>query len=399
MHPYKPFPPLALVCLLVASGNWLSAAAQSPAPPDKRLAAYRQNLNTLRQTWKGSRELPAISFFLFGMGDRRKMIYKDGQLRDAVTGEVLRKWPVKRELILPPDYTVELETTDGRRVRIREDEAGVYLREKDRDEALTESPLKLPAFAGHPYGPVLRVLHHEILINIHRGLPVPNFFVYAKPWFRDAALMGMVLKATGNLHLVKDWILNIRDPFDRNNHGISEADNPGQVLYLLSLVADAKHPTVALVLDSARQFRKENYIEGKTDYARHPVYQTKWLKYGLRALGLEDPYVVPNVADNYSSLFWWGFKDHHVAGPRFDANAAKLYPYLVWAEDHFYGEKHGVLGNRDYPLSWEQQASDARYPGLAVLDPQYVSLKLSAPHTWHAAEMFLLLVETGDGRR
>ena len=82
-----------------------------------------------------------------------------------------------------------------------------------------------------------------------------------------------------------------------------------------------------------------------------------------------------------------------MTGPRFDANAAKLYPYLVWAEDHLYGEKHGVLGNRDYPLSWEQQASDARYPGLAAFDPQYVSLKLSAPHTWHAAEMFLLLTE------
>jgi hypothetical protein len=400
MQPLKRIPRLApfLVWLLVATGTWLPAAAQSPAAPDKRLDAYRQNLNALRQTWKGSRELPAISFFLFGMGDRRKMIYKDGQLKDAVTEEVLRKWPVKRELILPPDYTVELETTDGRRVRIREDEAGVYLHEKDRDEPLTESKLQLPTFAGHPYGPVLRVLHHEILINIHRGLPVPNFFVYAKPWFRDAALMGMVLKKTGNLHLVKEWILNIRDPFDRNNHGISEADNPGQVLYLLSLVADAKHPSVAMVLDSARQFRKGSYIEGKTDYALHPVYQTKWLKYGLKALGLEDPYSVPNVADNYSSLFWWAFKDHHVPGPRFDANAARLYPYLVWAEDHFYGEKHGVLGNRDYPLSWEQQASDARYPGLAVLDPQYVSLKLSAPHTWHAAEMFLLLTEARSGK-
>ncbi len=391
MHASKPILRLVPAWLLMAA--WLPAAAQSSAAPDKRLAAYRQSLNALRGQWKGSRELPAISFFLFGMGDRRKLIYKDGQLKDAVSGETLRKWPVKRELILPDDYTVELETTDGRQVRIREDEAGVYLREKDRDEPLTESPLKLPTFAGHPYGPVLRVLHHEILINIHRGLPVPNFFVYAKPWFRDAALMGMVLKQTGNLHLIKDWVLGIRDPFDRNNHGISEADNPGQVLYLLSLVTDAKHPTVALVLDSARQFRKGNYVEGKTDYALHPVYQTKWLKFGLQALGLEDPYTVPAVADNYSSLFWWAFKDQHVPGPRFDANAAKLYPYLVWAEDHFYGERHGVLGNRDYPLSWEQQASDARYPGLAVLDPQYVSLKLSAPHTWHAAEMFLLLAE------
>lgn len=205
MQPLKHIPRLApfLVWLLVATGTWLSAAAQFPAAPDKRPDAYRQNLNTLRQTWKGSRELPAIPFFLFGMGDRRKMIYKD-------------------------------------------------------------------------------------------------------------------------------------------------------------------------------------------QVAQVRVFQ---------ALGLEDPYTVPNVADHYSSLVWWGFKEGHVPGPRFDANAAKLYPYLVWAEDHFCGEKHGVPGDRDYPLSWEQQASDARYPGLAVLDPQYVSLKPSAPHTWYAAEMFLLLAETGEVRR
>jgi hypothetical protein len=70
MHAFKPIHKLILAWL-VAAATWLPAAAQSSAAPDKRLAAYRQNLNALRGQWKGSRELPAISFFLFGMGDRR----------------------------------------------------------------------------------------------------------------------------------------------------------------------------------------------------------------------------------------------------------------------------------------------------------------------------------------
>ena len=70
----------------------------------------------------------------------------------------------------------------------------------------------------------MRVLRHEILINIVNGKPVPNLFVYPKPWYRDAATMCMCLKKTGNLHLVEDWILGLKEPFDRNNDGDCEPD-------------------------------------------------------------------------------------------------------------------------------------------------------------------------------
>jgi hypothetical protein len=205
--------------------------------------------------------------------------------------------------------------------------------------------------------------------------------------------MAMVLKQTSNLHLIKDWILSIRDPFDRNNHGISEADNLGQVLYLVSLVSDTSHPVVQTVLDSSKLFTKENYLEGKTDDALHPVFQTKWLKYGLKSLGLPDHYTIPAVYDSYSSLFWWDYKDQHVSGSRFDEGNSHNYPYLVWAEDHFYGEKRGIVTSQEYPLSWEAHASDANYAALKVLDQGLVSQKLSPAHTWHASEMFLLLME------
>lgn len=66
---------------------------------------------------------------------------------------------------------------------------------------------------------------------------------------------------------------------------------------------------------------------------------------------------------------------------------------LAWAEDHFYGEKRGPLGNRDYPLSWEANASQADYKRMNRISPLYSEQKLSVPHTWHAAEMFLRLLE------
>jgi hypothetical protein len=360
---------------------------------EEKLALYQTNLAQLRGEHTQTRQMPDLDFFLFGMGDRPKMYYKNGRLKDALTGVVLRKWQVKKEVIVPSEYTVSLETQDGQQIKIIENENGVYLFNGQKITVLSESQLNLPSFEGHPYAPVLRVLHHEVLINIHNGLPVPNFIVYKKPWFRDAALMAMVLKQTSNLHLIKDWILSIRDPFDRNNHGISEADNLGQVLYLVSLVSDTSHPVVQTVLDSSKLFTKENYLEGKTDYALHPVFQTKWMKYGLKSLGLPDHYTIPAVYDSYSSLFWWDYKDQHVSGNRFDEGNSHNYPYLVWAEDHFYGEKRGIVTSQEYPLSWEAQASDANYAALKVLDQGLVNQKLSPAHTWHASEMFLLLLE------
>ena len=56
------------------------------------------------------------------------------------------------------------------------------------------------------------------------------------------------------------------------------------------------------------------------------------------------------------------------------------------------GEGHGVAYPRDDPLTWEQRASQANYAALTVLDRAYVEARLSAPHTWHAAEVFLYVL-------
>jgi hypothetical protein len=132
-----------------------------------------------------------------------------------------------------------------------------------------------------------------------------------------------------------------------------------------------------------------DHILGRSDFADHPIYQTKWAKFGLASLGLPDPYQVPLLPDSYSALFWWDYRDRNVPGEPFQGTD---YPYLNWAEAHFHGETGALFGDRDYPLTWEANASQANYSALAPFLPAYTAEKLAAPHTWHAAEMFLSLL-------
>jgi hypothetical protein len=68
------------------------------------------------------------------------------------------------------------------------------------------------------------------------------------------------------------------------------------------------------------------------------------------------------------------------------------YPYLGWACDHFHHAKTSPISNRDYPLTWEQNASQAHYQGMDVIAPVYAQQRLATPHAWHAAEVFLYLL-------
>lgn len=69
------------------------------------------------------------------------------------------------------------------------------------------------------------------------------------------------------------------------------------------------------------------------------------------------------------------------------------YPYLTWAGSHHSVQKKGKLSDRDYPLTWEAKASQADYRGMDLIDPAYARERLCTPHTWHAAEAFLDLLE------
>ncbi len=65
-----------------------------------------------------------MRFFLFGMGQRAKFIYRDGKLLDASTGAVVREWTLGGETIVPPDYEVTLQTAAGAMMALAFKETG-----------------------------------------------------------------------------------------------------------------------------------------------------------------------------------------------------------------------------------------------------------------------------------
>lgn len=391
--------PLRSVVLLPVM--WIFCSISISGKTDKEemsLEKYRKNLATFRLEFGGSRDMPDVHFFLFGMGNRTKYIYKEGILRNATTGEIIKKWEVVKETILPPDYAVFITLSDGKHISIIENEEAVWIIQDNSKIAVkgTDTSLKLPEFKEYKYPDILKVLHHEILINIIDGKPVPNFLVYKNPWRRDGAMMAMCLKQTDNINLIRDWTLSLTDPYDRNNSGETEADNLGQTLFLLSFFTDKNHPLVTKIIEETRKYEvsgiKGIYIKGRSDFHEVPVYQTKWLKFGLKALGLTDHYSIPEVKDDYSALFWWDYKDNYMPGTT-DANNKDKYPYLGWACDNFHGTRTSPISNRDYPLTWEIDASQADYKGMALVDEKYVQQRNSSPHTWHASEVFLYLLK------
>lgn len=377
------------------------SACQTPPDPEKMLAQYRAELDTFRAEFGGSSTMPDVSFFLFGMGNRTKLLYNFGALTNIQTGDTLYSWKLKKQQIVPPLYSVFLTNSNNEKIVISEDEQGVWIEINGNKQLIpgTESPIVLPDFKGSKYASVLRVLHHEILINIVDSKPLPNFMVYGNPWRRDGAMMAFCLEKTKNVELIKDWALSLTDPYDRNNAGETECDNLGQTLYLLSLFGDSTHPLVKNIRIEASRFevRDSNglYLKGRSDFHEAPVYQTKWMKFGLKKLGMADPYQIPAINDNYSALFWWDYTDSYLQGTldAYDQWKDDKYPYIGWAADHFHKLKRNPISNRDYPLTWETDASQADYNGMQIIDPMLTKMRISLPHTWHAAEIFLYIFD------
>ncbi len=325
-------------------------------------------------------------FFIFGMGNRRKLLFFRNRLTDIFSGEILHVFPGQPVKIVPEEYLVQVGEQE-----IRENEEGIFLKTGSEEKALDSGSLKIPEFEGNRQRAALKILFHEIAVNIVDGKPLPNLFVYRKPWYRDAAMMCMVLEKTGNIDLVRDWICSLDEMYDRNNAGNCEPDNLGQALYMISLVSDRKHPLVEKIVEEAEKRSRDRYIAGITDGEFHPVYQTKWLKLGLQSLGIPDPYLVPDVSDTYASLFW--MDGHRERECRDDFSwEGEDYPYLQVARAHTCGRKCPVLTAR-FPMTWEKNASEADYRGNLPYFKNYYEEKLCAPHTWHASELFLWLME------
>ncbi len=344
---------------------------------------------------------PEKQFYIFGFGPREKYIYKQGgELIQFNTGKVVRKFDVKREKFLFDRYRVVIWTNDERTYDLYENENGVYLDNitngtREESECLTTSKrINLPDFEEYKYPEQLRILHGEILTSFLGKDPVPNIYVYKKPWYRDGAMMALCLEKTGNLHIMRDWALGITDLYDRNNKGNCEPDNLGQLAFVLSCFVDKTYPLVKEIEIEAKRIMENGLLTGMTDYNHHEIYSTLWLKYAFERLDMDTSYIkIPSEFDSYARMFWMDKSEVETETP-FSFTYDEKYPYLTWALWHFNGdtvdEKYLEI---KYPMSWEIEASEANYEAIAPLSTEYAKNKCGAPHSWHSAEMLMYLIE------
>ena len=334
---------------------------------------------------------PENKFFLFGMGHRQKYVYKNGKFTNVKTNEIKFSWEVDSEKFIYDEYKVILNLKDGKTVTIYETEIGLYI----DDLCIEKSPIHLPDFKEYKYEKALRILHHEVLISFNGIIPVPNIYVYDTAWYRDCAMMALVFDKTGNIDLLKEWALSITDLYDRNNAGHCEPDNLGQLAFILSFFVDKSYPLVNDIVNEAKSIMKNGLLTGMTDFNHHEIYSTLWLRLGLDKLGIDTSFIkIPMEFDSYARMFWMdktGIERVH----RFENNYDENYPYLWWAVKHFENEPidESLINPNIYPMSWERLASQAKYEKIASLSKEYAENNFSAPHSWHASEQFMYLIE------
>ena len=352
----------------------------TPFEAQTRLEAYQKSLSDFKSAHGGEVKINTSRFLLFGMGNREKLIYEDGKLMTYPLGRIIYDFKPKSDYILPADRCVVI-FSERKDYEIIEDNDAVFIVDEIGKHPVegTEINISLPDFENYPYPMICRVLYDEILFNITAGKPVPSYGHYRTAWYRDGALIAMCLQRFGHLDLIRDWILGLNSPYDFNRgRHISELDNLGEALFLISTVSDKNHPLVPIILAELKKYEVKRcdgiYLDGITDFAPHPLYITKWAKYGLRSLGLDDPYIIPpDICDDYSELFWMDFMDVDNPGD----NITDDWPYLTWASDHYHKKRENCkISDRDFPLTWE---------GCPTFSP------LTCPHTWHSSEALLYL--------
>ena len=342
---------------------------------------------------------PEKQFYIFGMGHRTKHLYKDGKLIEIQSGRVAFSWSVKKEKLLFDRYMVVIWTTDNKIFLIEENENGLYVSETTSGEreniiCLAESKIRLPDFEDCKYPAQLRILHQEILTSFIGTSPVPNIYVYDKPWYRDGAMMALALDTTGNVELLRPWALSITELYDKNNKGNCEPDNLGQLAFVLSFFVDKEYPLVKKIVSEAKRIMENGMLTGITDYNHHEEYSTLWLKLGLNRLGIDTSFIkIAGNFDNYSRMFWMD-RSEVERETKYENNYDEWYPYLWWAIKHFENEPiDEKYLEVKYPMSWEICASEATYEKIAPLSEEYAKHKCGAPHSWHASEMLMYLIE------
>ena len=372
-------------------------------------------------------------FFSFGMGDRKKMIYKKGKLIDLKTKQVIRSFDFTHEMIIPNMYTVLLLDQAGRITRIYEDETGVHVekgrmakiwedwnnynqweddRLNNRETKLVENittetistsknKINLPNFEESKVGRILKVLHQEILVNINQGKPRTTLMAKTNEsgLYREGMMAAMVLEETKNTWLFENWMKQIGSIYDCRNKleknepkCVESADNPGQLLYLLGAITNNRQDLINKIRTEVKQKAIDGEFTGKVDEEEMGYYPTALLINGGRKNRIELGYDFNlGKPDKYLGLTWW-LNDYKEA--KHGNIVDPIHPAKEWASVHQEPGHYGLTTILDeaYPLTFDGELTEAEAEEQKLINEHYSHEKgprLSS--IWHASEMFLML--------
>ena len=369
----------------------------------EKLEEYQQEYLDFQNTYQVETTFAAnwYDYYFMGMANRRKLLYQPNQIIDIETKKIIETFEEKEHYIIPNLYMVLIETRQGDFIKIVEDKDGVHFIKNGKDKVLegTNIPISLYSFENQKYSNINNILYGEILWNIKDSTIYPNIIVYHKPWYRDAAITSMVLKQTNNTDLISEWVEQIEDIYDRQNAGIEEADNLGELLYILSTQKNRRDDLINKIEEEAKRIARENpngyYLYGKTDFGDQYLYQNLWYQLGIESVGGNFEFDLSQIPeDNYSKMAWWS---PYQVKDQTEYETSEEYPYLSFAARHKLGKGTIIVNENLYPLSMEINASQANYENYREIENGLANAKISPLHSWSASELLLwLLDESGD---
>lgn len=333
-------------------------------------------------------------FYLFGMAYEDKFVYKDGVLKNITKDKIIFKSSIKKDLIVPNEYTVLMIDNNNKLIKIFENNKGLYIKSNSSIKTVfeRENLIQLDEFNNFVYSELLKSLNQETLFNFIGSKPTPSI-VYGNSWYRDAMLMTMVLEKTNNINIIKEWVDSISSDkvYDHaRGKELSEADNLGEMLYIIYATKSTNEDLKNNIVEEIKRVKnKNNHIKSNIDAFDQEYYPTSIAKYALSLHNIDLGLKLPKKDDGYGKLTWYTSEK---IKSNVNIGSGNLFPYLTWAQYQYDGSGNDLyLLSSFYPLSYEGE-----YNKKYKLYDHFINKRISTPHGWSSSELFLFLYNKGN---